>query len=141
KFIADRFAKLGLKPLGDGGTFLQGAKFKSTETLPESFIKVGDTTLKHGEDFVALTFSAPEQAEVTGGLVLVGYGVVSPDLKRDDLEGLDLKGKIAIILSGQPKDVDAAAWSKASNPQAVSVNLIGRGAAGIVVANQKSQSE
>ncbi len=40
KYIADRFAKLGLKPLGDAGTFLQAIKFNSTQPLAESSFKV-----------------------------------------------------------------------------------------------------
>ena len=36
KYIADRFAKLGLKPLGDAGTYLQAIQFKSTQPLAES---------------------------------------------------------------------------------------------------------
>src|SRR5947207_599596 len=39
KYIADRFAKLGLKPLGDAGGYLQAIKFKTTLVAPESTLK------------------------------------------------------------------------------------------------------
>ena len=58
--------------------------------------------LKHGEDYVIVPPYTSEQVDVTGGVVFVGYGVVSPELKRDDLAGLDLKDKVVIVLSGQP---------------------------------------
>jgi Zn-dependent M28 family amino/carboxypeptidase len=141
KYIADRFARLGLKPLGDSGTYLQAAKFKGTQVLPESNLKAGETALKLGEDFLAMTFYAQEQSDASGGLVFVGYGVVSQDLKRDDLAGLDLKGKIAILIGGRPKNVDEAAWTKATNPQTVSLGLIQRGAAGIIVVPSQSQND
>jgi hypothetical protein len=51
-YLADRFAKLGLKPGGDNGSYLQPIKFKSAMVLAESSVKVGDTVLKHGEDYV-----------------------------------------------------------------------------------------
>ena len=34
-YLADRFAKLGLKPLGDKNTYLQPIKFKETQFLPD----------------------------------------------------------------------------------------------------------
>jgi hypothetical protein len=106
---------------------LQAIKFKSAQVLPETSVKVGDAALRHGEDYVILPPYASEQVDATGGVVFAGYGVVSPELKRDDLAGLELKGKVAIILSGQPDGVDAAAWKRATNPQVRGMNLFGRG--------------
>jgi hypothetical protein len=89
--LADRFAKLGLKPAGDNGTYLQAIKFKSAQVLAESSVKIGDAALKHGEDYVILPPLTFDQVDVTGGVVFAGFGVVSTELKRDDLAGLDLK--------------------------------------------------
>ncbi|HVF26973.1 MAG TPA: hypothetical protein VM943_01955, partial [Pyrinomonadaceae bacterium] len=140
KYIADRFAKLGLKPLGDAGTYLQAVKFKSTQVLPESSVKAGDATLKFGEDFVAAPFSV-EQADASGELVFVGYGVASPELKRDDFAGLDLKGKIVVVAGGSPKNVDEAAWKKATSMQNRIVGLLPRGVAGVIVTNVGSKEQ
>src|ERR1044072_4066115 len=52
RYIAERFAKIGLKPLGDAGGYLQAIKFRSSQVLPESVIKTGDTSLKLGQDFI-----------------------------------------------------------------------------------------
>ena len=134
-YLADRFAKLGLKPAGENGTYLQAIKFKSAQVLSETSVKVGDTALKHGEDYVILPSSASDQVDASGGVVFVGYGVVSPELKRDDFAGLDLKGKVVITLGGQPEGVDAAAWKRASNPQARAMNVFGRGAVALIAAN------
>jgi hypothetical protein len=135
RYIADRFAKLGLKPLGDAGGYLQAVKFKTTLVMPESALKAGDVALKLGGDFIPAPPFTSEQADVSGALVFVGYGVISPELKRDDLAGLDLKGKIAIILNGKPKSVDMATWIKSSDAQSIGANLIGRGAVGIILLN------
>jgi hypothetical protein len=136
KYIADRFTKLGLKPLGDAGTYLQAIKFKSTMVLPDSYLKAGDTSLKLGGEFIpAPPFTGGDQADASGGLVFVGYGVVSTELKRDDLAGIDVKGKVVVLLNGKPKNVDEAAWQTASNPQAVGGNLIMKGAAAIIILN------
>jgi hypothetical protein len=135
RYLADRFAKLGLKPAGENGTYLQPIKFRSAQVLPESSFKIGEVALKHGEDYIVLPPYTSETVEGTGGVVFVGYGVVSPDLKRDDLAGLELKDKVVIILNGQPTGVDAAAWRRATNPQTRAMSIFGRGAVAIIVAN------
>ena len=135
-YLAEQFTKLGLKPGGDNGSFLQPIKFRSAMVLSTSTAKVGDVELKQGADYVLLPPYTSDQFDVNGDVVFVGYGVVSKELQRDDLAGLDLKGKVVIMLGGQPpSNVDAAAWRKASNPQAVAMNTFGRGAAALIVAN------
>ena len=103
--------------------------------MPETSVKVGDVQLKHREDYVVLPPYTSETVDVAGGLVFVGYGVVSTDLKRDDLAGLDLKGKIVVMLGGGPDGVDAAAWRTATSPQVRTRNLLERGATAIIIAN------
>ena len=133
RYIADRFAKIGLKPAGDAGAYLQAIKFKSEQVQPDSSFKAGDTVFKLKDDFVFAPPFPAEPKDVSAGLVFAGYGVVSPEVKRDDLAGIDVKGKIVLILNGKPKNVDEAAWAKASNPQAVFGRLIAKGAAGFVL--------
>jgi hypothetical protein len=131
KYIADRFAKLGLKPGGVGG-YLQPIKFKVEQTLPTSGFKAGNESFTYKQDFVVAPPLPTVPGVVKGELVLVGYGVTSPELKRDDLAGLDLKGKIALVLGGRPKNVDGAAWMKAGGMQAIVSRLAGAGAVGVV---------
>jgi hypothetical protein len=141
KYIADKFARLGLKPLGDAGGYLQAIKFSGTQPLAESSFKAGDAALKFGTEFIPAPPLMSELSEASGGLVFVTYGVVSSELKRDDLAGLDLKGKIVIILDGKPKNVDEATWDKANNPQATYGNLIAKGAAAVVIANTGTKQQ
>lgn len=131
RYIADRFAKLGLKPLGDSGTYLQAIRFKTTRLLPETSIKAGDVALKLGDDFVPAPTPRPDVVEASGGVVFIGYGVTSSALNRDDLAGLDLKGKIVVILGGRPKNVDEETWKKSVNQQTTFTGLIGRNPAAV----------
>lgn len=135
QYLADRFAKLGLKPGGDDGTYMQSIKFKSSQFQPESTFKVGNVALAHGEDYALLPPYSSEEISASGGVVFAGYGVVSTELKRDDLAGLDLKDKIVIIMGGSPNGVDASAWQRATAPQTRAVNIFGRGAKALIVAN------
>ena len=135
KYIADKFAKLGLKPLGDAGSYLQAIKFNSNQPLPESSFKAGEVALKFGSEFVPAPPLMSELSEASGGLVFVTYGVVSPELKRDDLAGVDVKGKVVVILSGRPKNADEAAWKKAGGLLLAQVNLSRHGAVAVVITN------
>jgi hypothetical protein len=140
-YLAAYFAKLGLKPAGEKGTYLQPIKFRSAGVLAESSVKVGDVALQHGPDYVVLPPYSSEKVDATGGVVFAGYGVVSADLKRDDLAGLDLKDKVVVILGGQPAGVDATAWRRATNPQARTMSIFGKGALAMIVAGAGTQAQ
>jgi hypothetical protein len=141
RYLADRFEKLGLKPGGENGTYFQTIKFRSAQVLPESSIKVGEVALVHGVDYVVAPPYTSDRVDATGGVVFAGYGVVSTDLKRDDLAGLDLKDKLVVLLSGQPAGVDPGAWRRAANQQVRILNLISRGAAGIVLTGASTPAQ
>lgn len=138
QYIAEQFATLGLKPLGDKGTYLQAIKFKETRILPDSSLKVGDEALELGSDFVV---SPPYSGErnVSGYIVFVAYGLISSTPKRDDLRGVDVKGKIVVLLDGPPKNVSKESWEKADIRRAVIQNLVNLGAAGLIIANSSSK--
>lgn len=134
-YLAEHFAKLKLKPGGDNGSYLQPIKFRSTQVSRESTAKSGEIDFKHGEDFVILPPYTFDQLDLSAGVVFAGYGVVSQDLNRDDLAGLDLKDKIVIVVNGQPSGVDNAAWRRATSPQARTMSLLSRGTAALIIAN------
>ena len=141
QYLADRFKALGLKPAGENGTYLQPIKFKSAEVLVDSKFTVGDAALKHGADYVVLPPYTSNEVNITSDIVFIGYGVVSEELKRDDLAGLDLKGKVVVLLNGQPTGVDPGAWRRATNPQARGMNIFSRGAAAMIVGNAGSAAQ
>ena len=141
QYLADRFKSLGLKPAGENGTYFQQIKFKSAEVLAESSVTIGDANLKHGEDYVLLPPYTSDKVDATAEVIFVGYGVVSEELKRDDFAGLDLKDKVVVMLNGQPTGVDPAAWRRATNPQARAMNIFGRGAVAMIVANAGSAAQ
>ncbi|HZL20317.1 MAG TPA: hypothetical protein VFG23_21470, partial [Polyangia bacterium] len=96
KFIAARFADLGLQPAGERGTFFQAVDIP----LPQrpsvrTRLEIGSGGLELGRDF--LTNSGTAATRAAGPLVFVGYGLIVPG-RRDDLAGVDLRGKVALCL-------------------------------------------
>jgi aminopeptidase YwaD len=53
------------------------------------------------EEWMPLGFSSSGRAQGTA-VVFVGYGITAADLKYDDYAGVDVKGRIALVLSGTP---------------------------------------
>lgn len=138
-YLADRFAKLGLKPLGDKDSYLQPIKFRETQFLPQTAFTVGTENLKFGSDFyVSPPYTGDEN--INAKMVFVAYGVEFPFLKRKDLAGVDLRGKIVVLHDGPPPEIAKDRWNKAQAQGTVLHNLIMRGAAAIVIIGQKIET-
>jgi hypothetical protein len=138
-YIADRFAKVGLKPLGANNTYLQPIKFRETQFLPQTAFTLGEQTLKFGTDyFVNQPLSGDKN--IKGNLVFVGYGLSVSFLKRNDLEGVDLRGKIVVLRNGPPPEIGKEQWKKAHAQFAVLQGLMARGAVALVTIGQDMET-
>ncbi len=133
RYLADKFKKLGLRPAGDNSTYLQAIRFKVEQSLPASSFKAGETVFRFKDDFVVAPPLPAESKNISGAMALAGYGVVSAEVKRDDLAGIDLKGKVAVVFDGKPKNVDDATWAKVSNQQLIFGRLMSKGAVAFVI--------
>jgi len=138
-WIADRFAKLGLKPLGVNNSYLQPIKFRETQFLPQPAFTIGNQSLKFGSDFFVMPpYSGDENVKTQ--IYFIGYGVSFPALKRNDLAGLDVRGKVVVLRDGPPPEIGKEQWKKASAQVAVLRGLIARGVAGIVIVGQDTET-
>ena len=131
EWIAARFQKLGLKPLGDKGSYLQKIDFRETTLAPETALRVGEENLKSGSDFGVLPFTAGNKS-ASGDLVFVAYGIVLDSIKRNDLGDLNMQGKIAVMLEGPPASILKKHWDEAKAQQLFMMNLLRKGVAGII---------
>lgn len=106
QYAADRFAEIGLRPAGTKGWF-QPVPF-DTRQIDESgsslaiFSDGQETKLTLGKE-AYFSLRAEPSPSVRAPMVFAGHGLQVPKLDYDDLRGIDLKGKIAVILSGAPR--------------------------------------
>lgn len=107
-YVSGEFERAGLQPAGTEGYF-QPVKFNSREIVEQNsslaLVRDGKAEpLTLGEDgFIGLRVDPAESVEAP--LVFVGYGLTVPEMKYDDLAGLDLRGKIAVHVSGGPASI------------------------------------
>jgi hypothetical protein len=108
EYIAEMFRKSGVKPAGDGGTYFQNFEMFTARLGPATEFKTDRGALRLGSDYVPHYLSA--KAEVEAPLAFIGYGVSVPQLKFDEIAGVNLRGKIAVVIDRNPQadDFDAA---------------------------------
>jgi len=106
QFLADRFAAFGLQPAGDGETFFQGFDVTiGVRAAGPNALRLGGRDLAFEEQWTAYGFS--DTGTTRAALVFAGYGIVAPEYKYDDYAGLDVKGKVVLVLRYEPSQHDS----------------------------------
>ena len=105
-YLKDEFEKLGLLP-GNGESYFQDVPLvEITGTPSESMVISGENgsfNLEALKDFVATTNKATSEVSLENSeLVFAGYGIVAPEYGWNDYEGIDWKGKTAVVLINDP---------------------------------------
>src|SRR5450755_1311096 len=111
KYAVEQLQRAGAEPAGTSG-FYQPVKFVSRELDEKNctvdLLRDGKREpLRLGEDAIIATRVMPAP-EVDAPLVFAGYGLKVPEKKYDDFAGLDLRGKIIVILAGSPSEIPGA---------------------------------
>lgn len=138
-YVAAEYARLGLKPAGTDGYF-QEVPFKTAhinqETASMTIVSAnGETELSLGDDFYMGGSVKNTSGEAAGNVVFLGYGVHAPELGHDDLKGIDLKGKIALVVSGAPKSFHTEIRAHHGSSTTKLKELLKRGVTGYLSVN------
>jgi Zn-dependent M28 family amino/carboxypeptidase len=83
------------------------------------------TPLKVGDALLISPGGEPRPASVDAPLVFIGYGLGLPKQGYDDFAGQDLKGKIAVVISGGPDNISAPIKSDARANRASELARLG----------------
>lgn len=154
-YIAEFFKANGIAPLGSDYyqrfTVPTGYTIKP-ETKAKFFIKVipqgvapesvkpVSMSWKTSNDYTPLAFS--DNGTAAGEIAFVGYGISNPTAGYDDYAGIDVKGKILVIIRGTPEkkaDPHSKFAEHASLRTKVTVAR-DKGAAAIIFVSQPSDS-
>jgi Zn-dependent M28 family amino/carboxypeptidase len=105
-YIADRFAKAGLKPGANGGWYQPVPLVETTVDPGVSLHIAGGRTpidLAYKTDMVLSTKQVTPRIDIADSdLVFVGYGINAPEKGWNDYAGLDVRGKTVVVLINDP---------------------------------------
>ncbi|MCR6719676.1 MAG: M28 family metallopeptidase [Chitinophagaceae bacterium] len=106
QYLEAQFRAAGLEP-GNGDSYLQEVPMVSitTEAAPAMLVntKAGQFSLKGFDEYVIWTDKTDSEVMLDQSeVVFAGYGVVAPEYNWNDYEGLDVKGKVVMVLVNDP---------------------------------------
>lgn len=107
EYLASQLRAFGLRP-GLDTSYLQSVPIDVvTADRAGGGLRVvasdkASATLRHPDDVVVWAGSAVPSSGARGELVFVGYGATAPEYRWDDFKGVDVKGKILLVLVNDP---------------------------------------
>src|SRR5579863_7251913 len=133
-YVSDQFQKAGLRPAGENG-YVQTVAFNVLQ-LDEvnSSLEITQNgkpvPFRFGEDgFLGATANA---APIEAQAVFIGYGLRVPEENYDDFAGVDLKGKIAVFVTGGPSSLPTSVKARYQSTEERRKNLAAAGAIGTI---------
>ncbi len=105
-YLARQFAAAGLQPGGEKGSWFQDVPLIRYERIssPRLSLTVRGQTLSliAGRQVTAGSGIVGRTELQAAPMVFLGYGMVAPELGWNSFEGVDLNGKVAVFLAGDP---------------------------------------
>jgi Zn-dependent M28 family amino/carboxypeptidase len=106
RYLETQAAVIGLKTLPQGG-YRQPVHIEGSKLLPGSSLRfdAGGRTIAPalGADIVFSSSNGQPQVRFDAPLVFVGYGVQAPEERWDDYKGVDVKGKVLVMMVDDPQ--------------------------------------
>jgi Zn-dependent M28 family amino/carboxypeptidase len=133
-YVTDQFQKATLQPAGENG-YSQTVEFNVLQLdEPNSSLEIMQAgkpiPFQFGADgfLIATSNAAPVDAQA----VFIGYGLKIPEADYDDFAGLDLQGKIAVIITGGPTSIRTTVKAHYRSGERLLNNLATAGAVGLI---------
>jgi hypothetical protein len=132
-YIEDHFKKLGLLP-GNGNSYQQLFPVY-TDMMSDQLLRVNGKTFSWDKDYNFTLAGITHHVATFNQFVFAGYGVVDEKTNTNDFAGLDIKGKIVIVLEGGTNVTPPAGRAaRFFNPNASKIDYAQKnGAAGILI--------
>ncbi len=105
-YMENAFKQLGLDP-GNGNSYVQDVPMVEITPTPDAVMKVQSPNssfdLKRTDDFVISTQITDSMVSLNNDeLIFAGYGVVAPEYNWNDYAGIDVKGKVVLVMVNDP---------------------------------------
>lgn len=137
KYVAAQFESAGLEPVGGFISYLMPVPLRysavvAEETSASLVGPAGSVPLGLGSDYLVHADKQRDRASFEGEVVFVGWGVTAPEQGYDDYRGLDVRGKVVVMVFGGPAALPPDQRGHFAALTIKEQNAVARGAAGIV---------
>ena len=140
-YVKSRMERAGVQPAGEDGTWYQTVKLKYRQwdgSPSISYTRGGETsTLAYGDDFVSTSGPSSSVELSNTEIAFAGYAIKDAEKSYDDISGVDLQGKLALILRYEPtpwrKGGGRNPFSRSSYLQSKAAQCRDAGAIGILM--------
>ena len=140
-YVTQQLKVLGVQPAGDAGTFVQKVRLRRAFLQPGATFAAHDAQgatlpLTAGQDYIV--YPSPELPATTvanAPLAFAGFGISAPELGYDDYAGLDVKGKIVLIVRGAPRTFASTVASASQDLSGLLKTAMSHGAVGLLLAS------
>lgn len=105
RYIAAQLQSLGYASPEGADHYFQKIPFIAKRPPQTGLLKIGDLSFTQGENLIMLE-GVEKTLETTA--IFAGHGWVDEQNGQDDYEGLDVEGKVVVVLSGKPGSTDPA---------------------------------
>ena len=105
-YVASQMRLLGLEPAGEDGSYFADVPMQDvTADASYNQLVFDGETFTQGQSVMIAANPSVLESEVTAELVFVGHGISAANRGHDDYDGLDVEGKIVVVMGGVPGDV------------------------------------
>ncbi len=142
KYIASELNKYGVEPAGNDYTFYQYIPMHSAKLLPETKLTIfSENNFREysiNQDYLVHKIGELIFLSRNTEMVFAGFGIVAPEFDYNDYLNIDVRGKVVVILDGEPfsESADYFAGDRQTTYSSIETKQIiatARGAAALIV--------
>ena len=140
-YVTQQLKALGVQPAGEGGTYIQKVRLRRAFLKPEATFVARDAQgatmpLAAGTEYIVYPSpELPATSVANAPLAFAGFGISAPELGYDDYAGLDVKGKVVMIVRGAPRTFASTVASASQDLSGLLKAAISHGAVGLILAS------
>jgi hypothetical protein len=131
-YIEDYFKSIGLLP-GNNGSYEMNFPVLQ-DGAPKTTLEINGVAFKTDEDQQAFIFTSMHSDQYFSEVLFAGHGII--DSTYDDYAGLNVSGKLVLILDGAPASYKPLKVTAAARAQAKVLNAQRKGAAGVLIVGE-----
>jgi hypothetical protein len=136
RYVAAVLRTHGVEPAGDAGTFFQAVPLREGRLSHGAIVFQPDggapIAMATTADAVIVPNLVQREADITAPVAFVGFGITAPERTYDDYAGIDVRGKIAVILGNAPATFSTDLRAHYSSSEGKLRNAAEHGARGVI---------